>query len=359
MNRLFLLTVIAPTLLSTVYFGFIASDVYISEAKFVVRSPERHSSSPLGALLKGTGFVSSESDTDIVQEFITSRDALKALDQNSAFRQAFSREDIDIFSRFAGLTWWEKSFEELYRYYQKKVDVSNDSASSVSILTVRAYSDEDAVNINRQLLDMSEQLVNQLSERGRQDLIRFASLEVQNAEEKAKAAALVLSAYRNQKNVIDPERQSGIQLQQIAKLQDERVTITAQLAQVQAFTPDNPQIPSLKLRADRLQQEIDAEINRVAGSEKSLAKKASEFERLALEREFADKQLSIALASLEQARNEAVRKQLYLERIAQPSKPDKAMAPRRARGVLATFVMSMVAWGILTILLAGVREHKD
>ena len=49
----------------------------------------------------------------------------------------------------------------------------------------------------------------------------------------------------------------------------------------------------------------------------------------------------------------------YVERVAQPSLPDDALEPRRLRGILATFVIGLVAWGILTLLLAGVREHRN
>lgn len=358
MNRLFLFTVVLPTLISVIYFGLIASDVYISESRFVVRSPERQTASPLGMLLKGTGFSRSQDDTYTVQDFILSRDALKVLDDKLGLGKAFSSTKVDIFSRFAGLD-WDNSFEALHRYYQNKVAMQLDSVSSISTLTARAFTAEDAFRINQQLLEMSEILVNQLNERGRQDMIRFAASEVAVAEKKAKAAALALSTYRNQKGVIDPERQSSIHLQQIAKLQDELIATQAQLTQLQTFTKSNPQIPSLQQRAQNLRQEIDAETTRVAGGDRSLANKAAEYQRFALEREFADKQLGSALASLEQARNEAQRKQLYLERIVQPSKPDMAMEPRRLRGVIAAFLLSLIAYGILTILLAGIREHLD
>jgi len=357
-NRLFLITTVIPTALSIFYFGIIASDVFISESRFVVRSPERQTASPLGMLLKGTGFSRSQDDTYTVQDFILSRDALKALDDKLGLGKAFASTQVDMFSRFAGLD-WDNSFEALHRYYQNKVSMQLDSASSISTLTVRAFTAEDAFLANRQLLDMSETLVNQLNERGRQDMIRFAADEVRNAEKNSTSAALALSTYRNQKGVIDPERQSTIQLQQIAKLQDELIATQAQLTQLQAFTKDNPQIPSLQQRVQNLRQAIDAETSRVAGGDRSLANKAAEYQRLALEREFADKQLASALVSLEQARNEAQRKQLYLERIVQPSKPDKAMEPRRIRSILATLVLGLIAWGILTMLIAGVKEHQD
>jgi capsule polysaccharide export protein KpsE/RkpR len=41
MNRLFIAVVIVPTIISFIYFGFLANDVYSSEARFVVRSPNK------------------------------------------------------------------------------------------------------------------------------------------------------------------------------------------------------------------------------------------------------------------------------------------------------------------------------
>ena len=358
-NWLFILSVAVPTFLSIIYFGLIASNIYISESRFVVRSPERQTASPLGMLLKGTGFSSSQDDIYTVPDYMLSRDALHLLDNELGIRKAFTDKDVDIFSRFAGLDRWNDSFEDLHIYYQKKVDVQLDSASSIITLNVRSFTADDALHINQKLLELGEALVNQLNEQGRQDMIRFALGEVQIAEKKAKAAALTLSAYRNEKNVIDPERQSTLQFQQIAKLQDELLTTQAQLTQLEIFTKKNPQIPALQIRVQNLQKAIEAETNRVAGGERSLAKKAGEYQRLALEREFADKQLGSALSSLEQARNEAQRKQLYLERIVQPSKPDVAMEPRRIRGILTSVVLSLIVWGVLSMLLAGVREHQD
>lgn len=358
MNRLFLFTVVLPTLISVIYFGLIASDVYISESRFVVRSPDKQSASGLGALLQGAGFSRAQDDSFAVHDYILSRDALQKLEKQFALSQAYGNNKVDFFSRFGGLD-WDTSFEALLRYYQKHVTVDSDSASSISTLTVNAFTSQDAYRINESLLEMSEKLVNQLNERGRQDMIRFASNEVADAERKAKAAALAVSRYRNQKNVFDPAGQSALQLQLVSKLQDELIATKNQLIQIKTLTRDNPQIPALQKRVEALQADIANETAKVAGADGSLSNKAVEYERLKLESMFADKQLATAFTSLEQARNEAQRKQFYLERIVQPSEPDKAMEPRRLRAILTTFILGMIAWGVLAILLAGVREHKD
>jgi capsular polysaccharide transport system permease protein len=78
---------------------------------------------------------------------------------------------------------------------------------------------------------------------------------------------------------------------------------------------------------------------------------------LALDRAYADKQLAGALTALDAARSEAQRKQLYLERVVQPNLPDVAIEPKRLRSVVVIFVLGLVAWGILTLLVASVREH--
>lgn len=358
-NRLFLLTVFLPTLFSIIYFGFIASDVYISESRFVIRSPQKQQITGIGAFLQGAGFSKSQDDTYTVHDFINSRDALQQLNVRFAVETLYKAPQIDRLSRFGGID-PDNSFEALHRYYQKHiVEASNDSASSITTLRVKAFKAADARNINASLLEMSEKLVNQLNERGRQDMIRFAQSEVAAAESKVKAAALALSNYRNKKGVFDPEKQSALQLQQISKLQEELIATKTQLAQVRSVTKNNPQIAVLQKRADVLQAEISAETSKVVGGDRSLSGHAAEYERLAIERGFADKQLTAALASLEQARNEAQRKQLYLERIVQPSLPDYPVEPKRFQAILATFAVGMICWGILTMLIAGVREHHD
>ncbi len=351
-----MLMVILPTLVAIFYYGFIAADVYISESRFVVRSPERQTASPLGVLLKGTGFSRSLDDSYTIQDYILSRDALLVLDQKYDLRTSFNGGDF--LSSFPGLD-WDNSFENMHRYYQKVVNVQFDTVTAIGALSVRSFNAEDAYKINAYLLDKAEQLVNQLNERARQDLISFAEKEVGKAEENAKKAAVALASYRNQKGVIDPERQTAIPLQQIAKLQDELIATKGMLLQLQMNTKENPQVPMLQKRIKLLQEEIESESQKITGGSKSLASKAAEFQRLALDKEFSDKQLASTMMSLEQARNEAQRQQLYLERIAQPNLPDSALEPRRLRAIAAVFILGLIAWGVLTMLIAGIKEHQD
>lgn len=357
-DKLFLATVVIPTILSIFYFGIFASDVYISESRFVVRSPEKPSTTGLGVILKTAGFANAGDELFAAQDFVGSRDALRDLNRSGAFANAYSDPSVSIFDRFNPLGFFG-TFEDLYRYYQGKVSVEHDTSSSIVKLVVRAYSAKDAQRFNERLLEMSEATVNRLNERGRQDLIRYATVEVDEAKEQARKAAQALSEFRNREGVVDPERQALVQTQMIAKLQDELIAAKTQLLEVQRVADRNPQIPVLRTRIAGLENEITEQLSMVAGDNKSLAASAARYQRLQLEAQFADKQLASALSSLEEARNEARRKQAYVERIVQPNLPDSPLEPRRVRGIVAALLLGLVAWGVLSMLLAGVREHHE
>jgi capsular polysaccharide transport system permease protein len=357
---LFLLIVVLPTCGAVIYYGLIASDIYVSESRFLVRSPEHQAPSGLvGQLLQTTGLTPhSQDDTYSVRDYILSRDALKELDKKLDVMKSFSNPEIDPIDRFPGLS-WNRSFEKLYLYYGQHVGVEYDPVSSISILTVRAFSAEDAYKINQSLLDMSERLVNTLNDRSRSDLIRFADNEVKIASDKAKEASLALLTYRSSHTVFEPDKQAALQLEGVAKIQLELISTETELAQLKKLSPDNPQIDGLTSRATTLRNAITSEASKVTSARGSFSARAPDFERLALDVEFADKQLGVALAGLESARAEALQKQLYLETLVQPNLPDKAMQPKRLRSMFTVLILSMVGWAVVSILIASVREHAD
>jgi len=290
-SALFFVTVVIPTALAVAYFGFFSSNIYISESKFVVRSPQKFGMPSVSDIFSKMGMAKSDEDSFAVREFILSRDALKVLNADLNIKASYSRPEIDVLERFPGWRYWDTSLEAFYRYYLKQVGVVVDSGSSVAVLTVKAFDPEDALKINQKLIEMSEAFVNKLNERARLDLLKSANDEVTLAKAKVEATTLALMAIRTQRPDANPEKQ-----------------VIAQ-------------------------------------------------QRLTLEQGFAQQQLATAMTSLEQSRIEALRKQVYIERLTQPVKPDYHVLPDRLKGIAATAVLSLMLWGILLLLIAGVKEH--
>jgi capsular polysaccharide transport system permease protein len=358
-HRLFIAVVVVPVGLAALYWGLVAHDVYVSESHFVVRDQQHQTVSGLGSLLEGAGLSQGHDEAYSVQDFLSSRDALTELETRFHLARTYGRADIDWPNRFPG-PGGDDSFEALLRYYRKHVVTTDfDATSSIMTLTVRAFTAEEAYRIDAALLEMSEDFVNRLNQRARADLMKFASAEVGEAETEAKAAVRAVSHYRNESSVFDPEKQSALQLAQVGRLQEELIETHNRLADVQSVAAESPQLSVLHNRARVLQDAIDAETAKVAGGQQSLSSKSVDYESVELQREYADKRLEIALTSLQEARENAMKQQLYVEGIARPNQPDIAIEPKRARNIGATFLLSLVVWGALSLFVTAVKEHAE
>ncbi len=352
------LTVIIPTAASTVYFGSIASDVYISESSFVVRSPKNQSSlTGFGALLQSTGFSRSQDDAYTVQEYMRSLTALEQLQQTIPVKSFYDSKG-DILSRFNGFG-LNDSQEAFFRYFKDHLSIDLDSVSGISTLKVRAFDAAEGQLVNQKLLDMGEELINRLNERARKDTLEYATQAVQEAEKNVSDTADALTKYRIKNKIFDLPAQSGVQLSLISSLKSELIRVETQLAQLLSITPENPQVEALEMRQKSLRKEIEQQSKSLSGSNNSIATQTAEYQRLVLANELAQQQLTAAMTSLQNTRGEADRQQLYLEVIDKPSKPDWALEPYRLYNILATFIIGLMLYGVLGLLVASIREHKN
>lgn len=352
------ITVIIPTLISTAYFSLIASDIYISESSFVVRSSRNQASlSGMGALLQSVGFSQSQDDTFTVQEYIRSRTALEKLEQQLPVQQFYETQG-DWFSRFNTLGFRGEK-EAFFQYFQKQQSITIDSTSGIATLRIRAFNPEEGQKINAALLKQGEEIINRLNERARKDMVHFAQQAVDEAETRVQETAQSLSQYRINQKMFDAQAQSEMQLNLISNLQGELISVQTQMDQIRSIAPDNPQVATLRAREKSLQDEISKQQQLILGGGKSTANQTAEYQRLMLANTLAQQQLTTAITALYNAKGEADRQQLYLEIIHEPSKPDLALEPHRIYNIIATFIIGLMLYGILSLLLASIREHKD
>lgn len=358
-NKWFTTFVIFPILLATVYYGLIASDQYVSESRFVVKTQGRQSPqvSTLANLIQTTGLSSGQEQTNEVISYIESRSALLDLLRHVDLRKKYRANSADFLSRYPS-PWRLDRFENLYLYYNGMVDAHFDTESGLAVLSVRAFNPEDAQAINNQLLGLSEDLVNRLNTNAREKAITEAERRVTEAEARVRNARLALAAYRNREALLDPAKQATGVLEVVNRLVSEQAALQAQLDLMLRVTPLNPSIPSLRNRIAALSAEIDAQTGRAVGTRTAIASKLANYEKLALEQEFSAQTLTAANAALELARTEAQRQQFYLERVVEPDKPDLAMLPHRTAKVITIAGAALCLYLIGWMLIVGILEHS-
>lgn len=350
-----LLFVALPTLLSAIYFGLFAADIYASEARFVVRSPSQlHAGGVLGFLQGGAS--RAESDVHSVHDFMLSRDAIATLQEKIDLRELFSRPEADFIAAYPGLL-LSRSDEDLYKYYQRRVDVIYDATTGIAKLEVQAFRREDAQLLANQLLTAAEDMINRLNDRARTATVRDSETQVKLGEQRVADAEAALLEYRNRETLIDPSETSTAMFEELSQMQAQLIDSRMQFAQLQRTAPDSPFLTELSQNITQLEQVISQQRARLAGSKGSMAPKIAEFGQLILRQKFAAKELTSALASLEAARAEARQQKVYLERVVDAGLPDEAQYPRRLRAIFVTLVSCFLIYSVSSLLIVGVREH--
>jgi capsular polysaccharide transport system permease protein len=350
---------LSPSIFAAVYYGLIASDQYVSEAVFVIRTASKPSVSALGlnALLQMVGISHAEDDAYAARDYLTSRDAVRALASKLDLRAIYGRADADFLARYPSIL-FGRSDEQLYRYFQHMLTVMVSTTTGLTTLRVDAFDAADAQKVAATMLELAEDLVNRLNDRAQADAVRLADSEVARSEDRRIRIQQEITAFRDRELVLDPIKSSAIVMGVIGKLSAQLAEARANLAETRASSPTSPNLPSLQQQANALQHQIAVESARIGSASDGLADKIAEYEKLNLEREFAIRALSQAVTQLEQARLEARRQQLFLERVVEPGTADYATMPRRWRMVFTVFGLNVVGLAVGWLFLTGLREHS-
>lgn len=366
-----LLCVGIPVAAAAYYFFFIASDQYASRAAFVIKSSggafHGQSDGGLSGLMGMTRLSGAQSsaasvlaDMMVVNDYISSQQILADIEPKLDVRALYANQRADWLARLRPPSEGGPiSKELLLEYWRKMVRVHFDVTTGISTLEVRAFSADDAQKVAQAVLGLSEDLVNRLSERAQSDTLEFARGEVAAARKKAVEVLDATLAFQERAQQVNPDAYAKTRSEVEAMLEQSKTQLESQLELLRQKLPEEaPTIARAKTRLAVTTQQLATERERSTLTDgASAAEVANEFAKLKLEAQFATQAYMSALASLEAARMEAVKKGLYLEAFNQPQKPETAEFPRRTANVLLFLAGSLLVWGIGGLLVATAREH--
>ncbi len=355
--RSFCLFVLLPTLIGSIYFGVVASDRYVAEARYAIRT---------GAQAPGVGFLenvlgsgslgtSTGDDAEIVRGYILSHDMLAALQKRTDIRAHYGSTEVDWLSRLRA----DASKEDLLEYFRDRVEVVIDAETNISTLRVGAFDREMAWSIAQHLLELSERLVNEMSERITEDTLRFARDELDRTETQVRTASTGLTRFRKDSLSIDPGQEAAAVLGIITVLETQLASSRAELVQTRSVMRDkSPQVQNLKFRVAALVHQVAEERERLANTHSTdLTSLIDLYQPLMLEQELARQRYGSALTSLEAARAEAQRQERYLIAFVAPQLPDEATEPRRAWMVATVFACALLIYAIGGLAWSAIKDH--
>lgn len=369
----FLAAVAVPTILTGLYYAFIASPQYVVETQFSVRGSHESSLNALG--LTGIVGASAQSgDSYIVTDYIHSAQILPDIKEqtNVDIRTFYSRPSIDFMYREADAG----SLDEFRSYWRDMVNVSFNSTTGNVTMQVFAFSPSDAKRVAESVLTVSENLVNTLSEKSRRRFVEVANQEVARAEERLRNIRNQITDLRRTEQAIDPTAVAAMEASIVSSLEQELANLrTRYKALVDSISTDAPSARVIERQIGALEAQLMEQKNRISGevstdasgtskttrngadNNRALPEMIDRFTELAVEQEFAVKAYTSSLAALETAMQDARKQERYFAVYVPPREPEVALYPHGGLNTGIAFAASLCLWLIGYFTFRSIKDH--
>lgn len=345
--------------LATIYWGFIASDRYISEAKVVIERTDMASgvATDIGALLTGGGG-GNRLDQMLLRSHLLSVDMLNKLDKKLDLRGHYSDSSHDPLSRM-----WKKDApqEWFHRYYLSRTSIEFDDYSGVLVINVQAYDPKMANAIANTLVLEGERFMNELGHAMARDQVAFLEGQVSAMALKAMEKRQELLAFQNQKGILAPQSAAEALQTNIYRMDSQLTDLKARRSVLQSYlSPEAPSVTEIEGQIRAIEKQIEQEQSRLTSPKgQTLNSTVEQYQRMELSAKFAEDIYKSALIALEKGRIEAIRTLKKVAVLQAPTLPQYPWEPRRIYNIVVFILSALVIAGIIHLLAAVVRDHQD
>ena len=369
----FLLLVLGPLAGIIFYLWTYAQDQYISTTGFTVRSQESGGATEiLGGLAQFTGGTTA-SDSDILYEFIQSQEMVEAVDARLDLRAHYSAHWPDRFwppNEWSGdpgfAIWPDADLEDLIWYWGRIVGISYDSGTGLIEVQAVGFDPDMAQMITSEIVRESQDRINALNNQAREDAMRYANADLEEAIVDLKKAREALTRFRTRTKIVDPAADLQARLGVMTNLQQQLAEALIEYDLLLTTSIDSdPRLTKAQQRIDVIRERIlierqtftsdNTETGAVGEDYPTLI---SEFEALSVDLSYAEEAYRAALTAREVARDDVARQSRYLATYIKPTRPQSSQYPERfiLSGLAGMFLL--LVWSILALVYYSIRDRS-
>lgn len=355
--------VLAPVVIVAFYLWVVANDQYSSLAGFTVRQEEGGGASNfLGGLAHLTGG-SGSSDGDILYEFILSQALIRNIDDKVGLRAHYSAywKTDPVFALKP-----DASIEDLETYWGRIVRVSYDRGSGLMDMRVLAFTPEKAREIAVETISLSQKMINEINDQARDDAMRYARTDLEEAVARLKSAREGLTRFRSVNQIVNPDADIQGRMGVMSNLQQQLAQGLINLDLLTGTTSENdPRVRQAERLIEVIRARIAAEREQLSsagslsgGTGDDYPRLIAEYEGLVVDREFAEQNYRAALSALELARANASRQSRYLATYIEPTLAQTSEFPRHGViiGLVALFLT--LGWAVMALVYYSIRDRS-
>ncbi len=357
----FLIAVVLPTVLTLFYLVAFATPQFESEGSFSVQQGVKSQKSMTGVAALAaqfSGVSTTSQETYMVLEYLRSNNVIEDIGGRAFLEPIYARDDIDYMSRMGS----DLHLEDLHDYWESKIIPELDTRSGIITLKVRAFSPKDAYLIAQKLMVLSEDLVNRVSLRSREDTLTRVEGDLKRSVALLADSQAQLLTFRNQQNSLDPVQDADNLGTVITELTLKRIQLETEIgALLTQVSADSPALRVKREQSDSLQQQIDSIESRMtsmASSDGSIAKKLVDYEKLKINIMYYEKLYSASMSTYQQAREDTLKQQIFIIPIVIGGAAESSSYPSAWQVTVAVFLLCLALWAIAALTIAAVKDHR-
>jgi capsular polysaccharide transport system permease protein len=173
-----------------------------------------------------------------------------------------------------------------------------------------------------------------------------------------------LTAFRLANQIVDPNANIQAQMGLLTTLQAQQAAALIEYDLISEIArDDDPRVAQARRRIEVIETRIDEERRKFGvggGSDGGVeyATTVADFERLQVDREYAETAYAAAMSALDASRAQANRQSLYLAAYITPTLAEKSEYPQRGLIVGMVALFSFLIWAIASLVYYALRDRK-
>lgn len=344
--------------LSILYAMFIKSELYESRTSLIVKDLSSNSvTASFGMSLLGMGSSSQLKDSKIVEEYLKSLDVYMLLDKKFQLTKHYKSDAIDFIGRLSS----HATMEDVLAFYNSRLLINYDETSGILSIAFSHVNREKAKEILEFLVKEAENKVNELNRIKAKKQLAFIEQEFSNAKEKMEASSKRLEEYQDKNLLLDPTTTATATTEMIAKLQGTLLKKHLEYATMKSYlNEDSYELSTLQNEINEIQHSISREKKKLSGtSDNRLNKVLFQYEKLKLQLKFDTEVYKNVLLELETSKMNVNKQAKMLSVLSKPNLPDGYTYPDKPRVFINILIITLLLYGIISMLSAIIKDHKE
>ncbi len=357
-NRGFWFLFLLPFLGLSYYVAFVQSELYESSSTILIKDLKSPAmpTNMITTLLPNNAN-SNMQDSKLIEKYIYSMEMFNKIDKKFKLKAHYMSRDIDFLQRKYPFS----TSADFLNLYRKRVIINYDVASNTLDISFLHTNAKRAKEILEFIISEAEKMLNLFNRDNGDKILKFLKKQEQHNKEILFASIEELLNYQNRHRTIDPSIDIKSKSKIISKLEQEIIQKELQYSKLKQYMNSSTiDMRSLKSEIQTLKNKLNSIRNSLSGiSKDELNKNLFEFERLKSNVEFNKERYRQTLIQLDLAMIQATQNAKNFIIITKPTLSDSYSYPNKFKNILTIFMALFMIYGIVSMIYAIIKDHRD